>query len=171
MTETRGDNDRGGDSLLARARHNGWNGRRWRRDNDQVRRLRQILDPGDATQAVDLPVLGIDEINRRGKPRCAHVAQYCAPERPLAWARADERDRAGREELFELVGGHALIRGGALISGVLQLALTCAVRAALATIMEAQEVPRQRNPIAHIPLDFTGTGSIRCGSRKGALRP
>jgi hypothetical protein len=37
---------------------------------------------------------------------------------------------------------------------------------ALATIMEAQEAPRQRNPIAHIPLDFTGTGSIRCGSRE-----
>jgi hypothetical protein len=40
-----------------------------------------------------------------------------------------------------------------------------------AEIMEAQEAPRQRNPIAHIPLDFTGTGSIRCGSRKGALQP
>ena len=44
-----------------------------------------------------------------GKSRLPQIPQHGPPERALARARADERDRARREELVEAVGGHETV--------------------------------------------------------------
>ena len=64
-----------------------------------------------ATQgiAVDLAVFRVDELDRPGKPRLAQVPQHRSPERALARACADERDRARLEDLFEAVGAHETV--------------------------------------------------------------
>ena len=94
MPEPGGDDHGGGDALPAGARDDVRNGRRRRHDNDEVRRLRQILDPRDAGQAVDLAVLGIDEVDRPGKPasrRFRSTMRPSEPSRGLAPMSASER--------------------------------------------------------------------------------
>jgi len=95
------------DAPSAGARNDPRDGRCRRHDHDQIRDRRQILDPGDAWLAVDVAVFRVDEQDRPGKSRLAQVTQHGVPERPLPWARADERNRAWVEDLVEAVGRHA----------------------------------------------------------------
>ena len=75
-------------------------GRGRRHDDDQIRRPRQILDPGDAWLAVDLAVFRVDEQDRPRKARLAQIPQHRVPERALALACTNECDRARFEDLF-----------------------------------------------------------------------
>ena len=68
MPEPGGDDERCGDSLATSACDNPGDCRRRRRDDNQIRDLRQILNPRHARLAVNLAVFRVNEQNRPGKP-------------------------------------------------------------------------------------------------------
>ena len=69
-------------------------GRGRRRDDDEVRGRRQIVDPRDAGSAVDLAVLRVDEKDGPGNPasrRLVSTVRPSEPSRALAPTSATER--------------------------------------------------------------------------------
>ena len=59
-----------------------------------------------ARAAFDLPVMGIDEVQRPRKAAIVQVRQQRLAQRTLARTGADQGDRARFEEVFEAVGAH-----------------------------------------------------------------
>ena len=80
VTETCGNDNGGGTTLRAGGFDERRHLPRGRSDDDNIRRLGQVCNAFDRLEAVDLAVVGIDEVNGPGKSSRANVVQDGAPD-------------------------------------------------------------------------------------------
>ena len=101
------DDDGSRDAFLSGVRQDLRHGRRWRRDDDDVRDVLQFFDALDRRQPADFRMPVIDHIDRAGEAGVAQVFQDGPPERALPGAPADERKRTRRKQRIEPINAHA----------------------------------------------------------------
>jgi len=111
LSEARGDDDGRARAALAQFGNDVGDALRWRGDDGEVRRLRQVADSCDRGYPFHLPAIVRGPlVHRPDLPREAggvQVFQQNLTDAPLPGARPDEGNRAGAEHLVEISNGHA----------------------------------------------------------------
>ena len=109
VTQARGKNDRGSGASAARGRDKGWNGRRRRRDHDQIGCARQLVVGFDGANALDGVVVRIDEADLAREAAAAQIPQHGPARRLVARAGPDHGDGSRRKQLVETISRHCPI--------------------------------------------------------------
>ena len=93
-------------SFLAGCGNDRGHTRRGRCDDGKIRRLRQLLEGFDRSNAFDFVIARIDNVDRTGEARFFQIFDYRAARRRSTRASADHDDRARRKQLLEPISRH-----------------------------------------------------------------